>query len=92
MPARHTPFAGSANIQSGITIDLSLVSDVVVSEDQTRVRIGVGNRWGAVNHVLDPLNLATTTGRISGVGVGGFVSGGKHAQCALLSNCQLIPC
>jgi hypothetical protein len=76
----HTPFAGSANIQAGITIDLSLVNDIVVSEDQSRVHIGVGNRWGAVNHVLDPLNLATATGRISGVGVGGFTSGGDYSK------------
>ena len=76
----HTPFAGSANIQAGITIDLSLVDDIVVSEDQSRVHIGVGNRWGAVNHVLDPLNLATPTGRISGVGVGGFTSGGDYSE------------
>ncbi|KAH8586438.1 hypothetical protein B0O99DRAFT_644446 [Bisporella sp. PMI_857] len=72
----HTPFAGSANIQAGITIDLSLVNDIVVSEGRSRIRLGVGNRWGAVNDVLDPLNLATATGRISGVGVGGFTSGG----------------
>lgn len=76
----HTPFAGSANIQAGITIDLSLVNDIVVSEDQSRARVGVGNRWGAVNHVLDPLNLATATGRISGVGVGGFTSGGTCSK------------
>ena len=49
---------------------------MVVSEDMTTVRIGVGNRWGAVNHVLDPLGVATPGGRISGVGVGGFTSGG----------------
>jgi FAD/FMN-containing dehydrogenase len=73
---RHTPFAGSANIQSGITIDLSLLNDVEVSDDRSTVRIGVGNRWGAVNDVLDPLDLATPGGRISGVGVGGFTSGG----------------
>lgn len=76
----HTSFAGSANIQVGITIDLSLVDDIAVSEDQSRVHVGVGNRWGAVNHVLDPLNLATPTGRISGVGVGGFTSGGDYSQ------------
>lgn len=76
----HTPFASSANIQAGITIDLSLVNDIVVSEDRSQVHVGVGNRWGAVNHVLDPLNLATATGRISGVGVGGFTSGGDYSK------------
>jgi hypothetical protein len=76
MLCSHTPFAGSANIQAGITIDLALVNDIAVAENQSSVHIGVGNRWGAVNHILDPLNLATATGRISGVGVGGFVSGG----------------
>jgi len=77
MQYSHTPFAGSANIHAGITVDLSPINDIVVSEDRSRVRIGVGNRWSAVNHVLDPLGLATATGRISGVGVGGFTSGGE---------------
>ena len=54
------------------------MNDISVSDDQTRVRVGVGNRWGAVNRVLDPLNLATASGRISGVGVGGFTSGGDY--------------
>jgi len=89
MQRSHTPFAGSANIQAGITIDLSLVNDIVVSEDQTRVHIGVGNRWGAVNHVLDPLNLATATGRISGVGVGGFSSGGNCSKYEPVIETQL---
>jgi hypothetical protein len=53
------------------------VNEIEVSVDRTQVRIGVGNRWGAVNHVLDPLGVATAGGRISGVGVGGFTSGGK---------------
>jgi FAD/FMN-containing dehydrogenase len=53
------------------------VNEIEVSEDKAYIRIGVGNRWGAVNHVLDPLGVATAGGRISGVGVGGFTSGGK---------------
>lgn len=53
------------------------MNEVEVSEDKPHVRIGVGNRWGPINHVLDTLGVATAGGRISGVGVGGFTSGGK---------------
>ena len=33
--ASHAPFAGSANIQDGITIDLSQLSEIAVSKDKT---------------------------------------------------------
>lgn len=60
---------------------MSPVNEVEVSEDKTHVRIGVGNRWGAVNHALDLLGVAG--GRISGVGVGGFTSGGNSLTLEL---------
>ena len=62
------------------------MNDVVVSKDQTQVRVGVGNRWGAVNHYLDSFSLATVSGRISGVGVGGFTSGGDYVPIILKQN------
>jgi len=47
-----------------------------LSEDQSTVAIGVGNRWGAVYNYLQPYNLTVTGGRIGTVGVGGLVLGG----------------
>ena len=40
----HTPFAGAANQQGGVTIDLAKFKEVTVNADQTVTRIGPGNR------------------------------------------------
>ncbi|KAK8134745.1 hypothetical protein PG984_006757 [Apiospora sp. TS-2023a] len=72
----HTPFASSANIESGITIDLSKLKHVDVSADRTSVNIGPGNRWGDVYSILDEQGLSTSGSRVASVGVGGLVTGG----------------
>ena len=72
----HTAWAGSANIASGITIDMSNINEVTISKDQSVVRIGPGNRWSDVYSVLDTFNLSTSGGRVGDVGVGGLVLGG----------------
>lgn len=41
----HTPFAGAANQQGGVTIDLAKFTEVTVNADKTVTRIGPGNRW-----------------------------------------------
>ncbi len=73
---RHTPFAGAANIEAGITIDLSKLNQVTVSPDRSNVVIGPGNRWAGVYSQLDAQNLATSGGRVASVGVGGLTTGG----------------
>lgn len=72
----HTPWAGSANIASGITIDLAAINEVTISADQSVVRIGPGNRWEDVYSVLDAFQLSTSGGRVGDVGVGGLILGG----------------
>lgn len=72
----HTPWTGAANIDAGITIDLSLLTSVTVSADRTRTTIGAGARWSDVYSTLDPLGLAVAGGRASSVGVGGLTLGG----------------
>ncbi|KAF2714668.1 FAD-binding domain-containing protein [Pleomassaria siparia CBS 279.74] len=74
--AGHTPNAGTANIDGGVTIDLQSLNQVTVSQDQKIVSIGPGNRWGNVYSKLDPLDLAMVGGRVTPVGVGGLVTGG----------------
>ncbi|KAI9817003.1 MAG: hypothetical protein M1826_001699 [Phylliscum demangeonii] len=76
----HTPFAGSASIDRGVTIDLSLMKDVTVSAGQTITSIGPGARWGDVYRKLDALNLAVAGGRIADVGVAGLTTGGVAAR------------
>ena len=73
----HTPFPGSANIQNGVTFDMSKLNEVTVSADQTSTKIGTGARWGDVYSTLDPMSLGVSGGRVSPVGVGGLILGGK---------------
>ena len=73
----HTPFAGSANIDRGITIDLRSMNTITVNPDQTIVSVGPGNRWIDVYLKVEPLGLAVSGGRVSDTGVGGLTTGGK---------------
>jgi hypothetical protein len=72
----HTPWAGSASIHNGVTIDLSALSNVVVGPDSRIASIGPGARWENVYRELDVLKLTVPGGRSGGVGVGGYLLGG----------------
>ncbi|KAF2826167.1 FAD-binding domain-containing protein [Ophiobolus disseminans] len=72
----HTPFAGSANIADGITIDLRKLKGIELSEADSTVCIGVGEMWGSVYDALEKHGLTTAGGRVDRVGVGGLVLGG----------------
>lgn len=76
MLASHAPFAGAANIDQGITIDLSNLNQVTPSADLTMVTVGPGNRWSDVYIKLDALGIAIGGGRVGTVGVGGLTLGG----------------
>lgn len=71
--------AGAANIQDGVTIDLSELTQVEVSKDRTSTSVGGGARWEDVYHRLDAMNLAVLGGRVHDVGVGGLTLGGKSS-------------
>ncbi len=73
----HTPWAGSANIEGGVTIDMKYINQVDVSSDQTVTSVGPGNRWVDVYLKLDAMGLAIPGGRVSEVGVGGLTLGGE---------------
>ncbi|KAI9659177.1 MAG: hypothetical protein M1831_003759 [Alyxoria varia] len=72
----HAAAAGAANIEGGITIDLSLINAMHVSADRKSTKIGTGARWKDVYGKLDPMNLGVAGGRNARVGVGGLVLGG----------------
>ncbi|KAI4131250.1 MAG: hypothetical protein LQ338_001344 [Usnochroma carphineum] len=72
----HTVWAGSANIDNGVTIDMRAINNVAVSDDRTLTSIGGGALWRDVYIKLDSMGLATTGGRAAGVGVGGLTTGG----------------
>ena len=61
-------------------MDLERLREVVVSKNRNVTRIGAGNRWGDVYGKLDALGLTVVGGRVSDVGVGGLLTGGKCSE------------
>ena len=81
-------WAGSANIQDGVTVDLSQMSDFNVLTNQSVVSVGPGCRWGDVYKKLDPLGLAVVGGRVETVGVAGLTIGGNAVLNSEFSACR----
>jgi hypothetical protein len=81
----HTPWAGAANIDAGVTIDMSAINQVTVAPDQSFTSIGPGNRWVDVYLKLDALGFAVPRSHVSSVGVGELVTGdGSFSHSYLL--------
>ncbi len=72
----HAAFKGASNIDGGLTIDLSNLNMIQVSNDNTLTQVGAGNRWIDVYMHLDPLQLSVVGGRVADIGVGGLTLGG----------------
>lgn len=70
-------WAGSANIANGVTIDLTAMTDITVSQDHKFTSAGPGCRWKDIYNKLDPMNLAVVGGRADTVGIAGLTVGGK---------------
>lgn len=73
----HTPWAGAASIQDGVTIDLSLLNQTVYNKQNSTASVGPGARWRSVYETLDQIGVAVAGGRAGTVGVGGLILGGK---------------
>ncbi|KAH6704289.1 FAD binding domain protein [Leptodontidium sp. MPI-SDFR-AT-0119] len=72
----HAPAAGFANINTGVTIDMTSLDSVAVNGDYTVASVGGGASWLDVYMYLDALGLAVAGGRNGAVGVGGLTLGG----------------
>lgn len=72
----HAPSKEFANIDHGITVDLSGLDSVTVNLDASIASVGTGARWLDVYTLLDPLNKTVAGGRNGAVGVGGLTIGG----------------
>jgi hypothetical protein len=72
----HAPAAGFANIDGGITIDMTDLSSVTLSEDHSTASVGAGASWLDVYAHLDPYGKSVAGGRNGAVGVGGLTLGG----------------
>ncbi|KAH8678510.1 hypothetical protein BX600DRAFT_507452 [Xylariales sp. PMI_506] len=73
--AGQQPLPGCANIEGGITVDLSLLTGVEINEDGT-VSIAAGERWGTVVNTLWYRGLAVVSGRTGKGGIGGLALAG----------------
>ena len=81
----HTPWAGSANINDGVTIDLSSINSVTINNERTVAFAGAGAIWGDVYRTMDAQGLAVVGGRGSSIGIGGLLTGGDNVRNWLLS-------
>ncbi|RYC58032.1 hypothetical protein CHU98_g8176 [Xylaria longipes] len=94
----HTSYAGAASITGGVTVDLSSLKSIELSQDRSTVSVDVGARWQQVYEKLDPFNLTAVGGRNGLVGVGGLTTGGgiSHLSpragwaCDAVSNYEVV--
>jgi FAD/FMN-containing dehydrogenase len=79
----HSRFKGASNAEGGVTIDLVRLNNIKLSADKKSVTIGAGLRWAEVYRSLETEGLTVLGGRVSTVGVGGILLGGKVFQCLI---------
>ncbi|KAM0715605.1 hypothetical protein Q7P37_009103 [Cladosporium fusiforme] len=72
----HSYNVGGSNIDQGVTIDLSRLSKTEINDDASAAWVGPGARWKEVYDALEPHGVTIPGGRVSDVGVGGYVLGG----------------
>ena len=78
----HSLWAGAANMNGGITVDLRSLNSVVVSDDGAVARIGGGAVYSSdVFPEVVKHNVTVMGGRIPGIGVGGFTTAGELGDC-----------
>ncbi|MFC3577387.1 FAD-binding oxidoreductase [Streptomyces yaanensis] len=68
--------AGMALNDNGVVVDLRRMHEVTVHPGSASVRVGGGAVMSDLDRATQPHALATTGGRVSTTGVGGFVLGG----------------
>jgi FAD/FMN-containing dehydrogenase len=72
----HTPWAGAANVEGGITVDLLHFKGIEVDTKAGLVHIGARETWGDVYGKLAEHSLGVSGGRVSRVAVSGLTLGG----------------
>lgn len=68
--------AGKALTDGGIVVDLRRLNGVAVDTDAREAHVGGGATMSDLDRATEPHGLATTGGRVSTTGVGGFALGG----------------
>ncbi|RYC56975.1 hypothetical protein CHU98_g9232 [Xylaria longipes] len=78
----HAADGGFANINGGVTIDMTALTSLSLSDDGAVVSVGAGSKWIDVYSYLDPYNVQVAGGRNGQVGVGGLLVGGGISHFA----------
>ncbi|KAL2005552.1 hypothetical protein VTN00DRAFT_10045 [Thermoascus crustaceus] len=93
----HTAWAGAANIEEGVTIDLSWMNSTTYHPGNSTASIGPGARWGSVYSTLEKYNVTVVGGRASTVGLGLVLGGGNSflaarygLACDNIVNCKIV--
>ncbi|WP_455362367.1 FAD-binding oxidoreductase [Streptomyces sp. SYSU K21746] len=68
--------SGQALVDDGLVVDLRRMHAVSVNPDTRRAHVGGGATMSHLDRATEPFRLATTGGRVSTTGVGGFTLGG----------------
>ncbi|MFF7182241.1 FAD-binding protein [Streptomyces sp. NPDC008121] len=68
--------AGASVVDEGLVVDLRRMRAADVDRDERTVRVGGGATMSHLDRAAEPFGLATTGGRVSTTGVGGFTLGG----------------
>ncbi|KAL3964240.1 hypothetical protein ACCO45_001244 [Purpureocillium lilacinum] len=69
----HSPAAGFANVDGGVTLDMTSLASIETSSDHSVAKVGAGASWLDVYRHLDPLGVEVAGGRNGNVGVGGLL-------------------
>ncbi|KZT01207.1 FAD dependent oxidoreductase [Laetiporus sulphureus 93-53] len=84
----RTPFAvkGGGHIMNpnyssttGVQIAMSRFDEIDYEASTSTVAVGAGNIWDNVYEALMPYNVNVVGGRVSGIGVAGFILGGGYS-------------
>ncbi|KAI1338701.1 hypothetical protein F5Y15DRAFT_416925 [Xylariaceae sp. FL0016] len=78
----HSLWAGAANVQGGLTVDLRSLDMVALSDDMRVASVGGGSVFSSVYPQLELYNVTVLGGRVPGVAAGGFLSGGGKSYLA----------
>ena len=68
--------AGASLVDGGLVIDLRVMNAVSVDPDARTATVGGGATMSHLDRATEPFGLATTGGRVTTTGVGGFTLGG----------------
>ncbi|RYP40849.1 hypothetical protein DL768_010570 [Monosporascus sp. mg162] len=75
----HASHKGSNSVDDGITIDFGYMNATTYDAETKIASIQPGSNWGDAYAALDPYGVTVLGGRVSALGVGGFITGGGYS-------------